>query len=193
MHYSIRIILLLLSVATVGCIVGDDPKSLLIRGSIDDVRRRFSSRQDTAIKIQLGSTEKYWAPPLHVAVEAGRVDVAEHLVDLGADPNSGSYLGETAFCYLPSDADDRTYLALAQILLAADGDINMVDGKSGATPLMNVVAMGNPQKAEILLECGADPSVQDKLGRKAIDYIQFVTGRADVKGTLRNLLSAKEK
>ncbi|MEZ6135937.1 MAG: ankyrin repeat domain-containing protein [Pirellulaceae bacterium] len=59
-----------------------------------------------------------------------------------------------------------------QLLLKSGADVNRVcDSVVVATALIRAASLGKRKSVEILLEHGADPSIQDKSGRSARDVV----------------------
>lgn len=88
--------------------------------------------------------------PLHMAIAANDIDQVDRLLALGADPEVANQVG-----YRPLHVAAILGRASAvKSLLAHGADINAV--VRGLTPLMNAIAAGQKESAEILFEMGAD-------------------------------------
>ena len=148
-------------------------------GDIATVRRLVASSP------ALATVEYNYTPPIHFAVREGRRDVAELLLDHGADPAYRSYPFQES---LLTFAEDRGHQDVAALLrgrlsrrfavapvtqaisaAAAGGDLAAVEGElardpglarasneTGDTALHQAARNGHPHVARALLAAGAD-------------------------------------
>jgi uncharacterized protein len=107
--------------------------------------------------------------PLMMAVFKGQVEVAQQLIEKGADVNK---TGWTPLHY----AATAGHVQLIGILLAKYAYID-AESPNKTTPLMMAAHYGTPGAVKLLLEEGADPALKNDLGLTAIDFAQ----RADKK------------
>ena len=84
--------------------------------------------------------------PLHAAIAEKQSDVAELLIDKGANVNARNASGRTPLHFLATFISDRR---LAASLIEHGGDVNAKD-KNGRTPLAFATQARNDQVAEVL-------------------------------------------
>lgn len=97
---------------------------------------------------------------LHSAINLVRKDIVFILLEHGANPNKGDYVGRAPLFY----ADDEE---IVEALLDYGADGNQVD-ESGCPPLINAVERGNSKIIEALLVHGVDLLATDLKGRNAL-------------------------
>ena len=121
--------------------------------------------------------------PLLAALQAGRCDVADLLLDRGANPlhttdGGTGALHELAMAPVPVDEPGhRQQQACAARLLQRGLAVDVRNGR-GATPLMLATARRNRGFAEFLLARGADPDARDARGSSAVAIARKL-GEAD--------------
>jgi ankyrin repeat protein len=94
-------------------------------------------------------------PPLHIAAETGRQDIAESLIKAGADVNLRVTVGSDCAALVPLClACQRGHYAVAEILIRNGADININDYLN--TPLHHAAKTGRIDIAELLIRNGAD-------------------------------------
>lgn len=93
---------------------------------------------------------------LMMAINSGRVNVAETLVSEGADLNVRDNHGRTAIMYALSSVGTGLALSadLIKVMVKAGADVNLTDN-TGVTPLLEA---RSPEIAKILVDAGADPN-----------------------------------
>jgi len=96
---------------------------------------------------------------LHWAVYHQDVELAQSLLDLGADPDMANEYGATPMTV----AAEHGQLAIMRLLIEAGGDIKSPNGE-GQTLLMSVARTGNTGTAQLLLENGADVNARENWG-----------------------------
>jgi len=104
--------------------------------------------------------------PLMMAALKGQLDVATRLIELKADVNKP---GWTPLHYAATAADVR----IIRLLLDHDAYLD-AESPNGTTPLMMAAMYGSPAAVKVLLEAGADPSIQNNLGLSALDFANQV-------------------
>ena len=103
--------------------------------------------------------------PLHIAVEAGNLDMCQMLVEHEADVHAQDNKGNTPLHLALSG--DR--LEIARILLKYDAEVNSQNDE-GSTPLhlaSEGYKEGNPDTIRLLLEYGADTQARNLSGKTA--------------------------
>jgi ankyrin repeat protein len=105
-------------------------------------------------------------PPLFHAATYGYVDIAQTLIDKGADVNAGARTG--AVTALTAAALNGS-APLVALLLSKGAQVNARDG-SGSTALTEAVRKGDPEVLRLLLQAGADPSVPMSDGSAPVCY-----------------------
>ena len=106
-------------------------------------------------------------PPLLWACGHGRTEVAEMLLDAGADPNGSSEDGVTAL--LAAAAAGET--EIVKLLLKRGADPNGKIGEDGGsgeggvkvTPLFVAANEGNKRMVELLVDAGASANAKDEV------------------------------
>jgi len=94
------------------------------------------------------------------ASKFGDLDIAQHLLDAGADVSTTDNFGRT-----PLDAAAANgHEAVARLLLDRGADVSTTDN-FGSTPLDAAAANGHEAVARLLLDRGADVSTTDYVGR----------------------------
>jgi ankyrin repeat protein len=151
------------SLLSISASAGDvDEVDLLLSGGADANRPRDSR----------GGT------PLHTALSAGRLAVAQRLLQRGADPLVVTDSGLTSLHELtlaPSvrvSADSKLQLDIAHELVARGVDVNARAMVHRTTALMLAALQGNTPLVELLIQAKADPNIQDAKGKTAMTFAQ---------------------
>ena len=126
----------------------EEVRSLLTTGTRPDMRARNG---DTALLL---------------AARGGNAQIAQLLVDAGANTRTTDDLGDTALHIAAQQGDVVT---LGVLLSAQFVDINSANS-SGVTPLMQAARYGQTSAVEALLTAGADRDRSDFTGRTAYDW-----------------------
>lgn len=121
-------------------------------------------------------------PVLVGAVRGRSVEIVQHLLGNGADPNAacGSD-GSSALCEAASLGHDT----ILGVLLVHGADPNQVTA-NGQTALMLAASQGHGDVVARLLSAGADASVRDSLGMAAADYARLF-GRSEIVESLERV------
>jgi len=154
---------------------------LLQRGAIHNIHTAAMAGDAGKVEefldsgIAVDSRDRYDATPLHWAAEYGRTEVAEILLEHGADINARKY---SALIYYSGMTYGNTPLHCAtrwgraevvELLLRYGADVN-VQNEDGITPLHNAVRGGDSQDecvkmVNLLLSHGANAEVADIKGK----------------------------
>lgn len=111
--------------------------------------------------------------PLHSAAEKNAVDVAELLLQHGADAQSSNAVGDTPLHW----AAEKGHTRLAELLLGAGADAQRPN-KYGSTPLHAAVSGGHGTLAAALVAAGADASARDAHGKSPLELCRSEEMRA---------------
>lgn len=99
-----------------------------------------------------------WASPLDCAAEGGRVDAARHLLERGAEIDSGHSRGTALHA-----AVEAGEVEMVRLLLDCGAETLARDGIQ-RTPLHLAATRGDPVIARLLLDAGADARARDRDG-----------------------------
>ena len=141
-----------------------EPLSLLEAAALGDAARVTALLEADPGNVATRSADGFTA--LHYAAFFGHPEVAEALVERGADPDAVAE-GPTRVRPLHSAAASRSG-AVARILLGAGAEPDPRQA-GGYTPLMAAALHGDEELAEVLLEAGADPLLETDDGRSCVD------------------------
>lgn len=106
--------------------------------------------------------------PLFAAILKKDPAAAQKLLDGGADPNEGRFLGYAPLHMALMDTDP----AIARALLSRGADVKAIDG-NGSTPLMWAAANDIPNREiieSIVKKGGADPNAVNKQNESALTW-----------------------
>ena len=103
--------------------------------------------------------------PLTYAIEAGKLETAEVLLDNNARADSRSTKGRTPLFWAIRGGN----VEAVRLMLDHGADVDCVDG-SHLTPLMYAIQKGHASIVKLLLERGADQQIGDSQGRNASYY-----------------------
>ena len=115
-----------------------------------------------APKVDLEARNAKDESALMIAVLKGQTELAQKLIDKGADVNKP---GWTPLHY----ASTYGHVPLINMLLENDAYID-ASSPNESTPLMMAALYGTPAAVKTLLEAGADPTVQNGAGMTAMDF-----------------------
>jgi ankyrin repeat protein len=109
-----------------------------------------------------------WTPLMWAARNQAPQETLQILLAAGAETGALSSSGETALFLMVSGwvAPRRENLIL---LLESVADLNRTNSK-GVSALMKAAALGYKEAVELLMTGGADPSLKDLYGNRAMDY-----------------------
>lgn len=101
--------------------------------------------------------------PLCLAAYRGRDEMAEWLIQAGADVDAADSLGRTPLYWSAAQNKRKT----AEQLLARGAEVDARD-EWGRTPLQVAVANGHRETAALLIARGADVNAQDRDGHRPL-------------------------
>jgi ankyrin repeat protein len=116
-------------------------------GGLEDVREMLKSVD------QLEVQDRWWRTPFLLALARGSTEIAEMLVDAGANHNAKDHVGRTALFH----AVGARRLEPVRWLLARGVAADSTDG-SGGSPLAEAVEADDWPMVDLLLSAGADPN-----------------------------------
>ena len=146
-----------------------------IQGGKDKVARRILDDHPGIERMQLDVRGLHGRTPLHVAVAYKRWEIAQLLLDRGADVNAtGKDYGRTPL----HGAAERGSTRGIQFLVKRGGDVKTLD-KSGLTPLHLAVSGGmHAEAVKLLLDAGADVNSTGKAGITPLTLALLIKGSA---------------
>ena len=127
-------------------------------GSISQSYRNTNAWKPTDVEPRTVSEES----PRRLAALQGMRATAARLIDRGADVNKP---GWTPLHYAATNG----HVALIRLLLEHHAYIDAAS-PNASTPLMMAAFYGSPAAVKLLLECGADPTLQNDQGLSALDF-----------------------
>ena len=101
--------------------------------------------------------------PIHVAALAGHMEVAQLLLEAGADKDAASNSGKTALYFAAGEG----HMELVQLFLEAGADKDAA-ADTGATALIIAAANDHLEVVHVLLEAGADTEAAFGTGKTAL-------------------------
>ncbi|MCE2861882.1 MAG: ankyrin repeat domain-containing protein [Opitutaceae bacterium] len=164
----------------------------IARGDLDDVKTHLKQNQEAARKGKDASLA-----PLHQAILRNRTEIALHLLDAGASPDTPDRSSRTPLHLAveranlplveallkrkakPDELDKMGWtplhhaaakdkLAIAKALVAGGANAKALSERGG-TPLHEAAASGGAEMVKLFLDAGVDPKVVSKLGVTALD------------------------
>ena len=120
--------------------------------------------------------------PLMMAALRGQQEIAEKLIQRGADVNK---TGWAPLHYAAS----RGHLSLMALLLENSAYID-AESPNGTTPLMMAAMYGTPEAVKLLIDEGADPQLKNQQGLTALQFAQR-GNRPDAAGLIATALRRK--
>lgn len=141
-------------------------------------------RKDNEIAVEkLLSTHKIANPETYLMTASGQKSAknVQLLIDYGANPNQTL---ENGYAVAMKAASFGSYDIL-ECLLKNGANINQTRKVDGMTILMFAAFNGEPEKVKLLLDWGADKSVQDLNGKRAYDYVDQMYEHLNVSNTTK--------
>ena len=146
----------------------EDEKKLCIaakQGNTNGVRMLLASGMVNANR-KVADRPRRYQTPLHHAALGGHKEIAELLIEYGADPNVAANCGTTPLHY----AAWHGRKGVTEILIECGADPNAADN-DGKTPLHKAALKGYREVAKLLMEKGADMDRADKNGKTPRQYM----------------------
>lgn len=133
----------------------------------------------TAENINCRDTQGRNSTPLHLAAGYNNVEVAEFLLENGADVNVQDKGGLIPL----HNASSYGHIDIAALLIKYNTSVNAVD-RWGFTPLHEASQKGRTQLCSLLLAHGADPTMKNQEGQTPLD----LTTADDVRALLQDAM-----
>uniref|UniRef100_A0A8D8SAP2 Poly [ADP-ribose] polymerase n=1 Tax=Cacopsylla melanoneura TaxID=428564 RepID=A0A8D8SAP2_9HEMI len=165
---------------------GDQDVSDLLRGNsalLDAAKKGNLARVTkllTVENINCRDAQGRNSTPLHLAAGYNNVDVAELLLEKGADVNAQDKGGLIPL----HNASSYGHLDIAALLIKHKTVVNATD-KWGFTPLHEAAQKGRTQLSALLLAHGADPFLKNQEGQTPLD----LTVAEDVRSLLQDAMA----
>ncbi|KAL1122657.1 hypothetical protein AAG570_002984 [Ranatra chinensis] len=167
---------------------GDQEVADLLRGNaalLDAAKRGNLARVQRLVtpeNINCRDTQGRNSTPLHLAAGYNNVEVAEYLLENGADVNAQDKGGLIPL----HNASSYGHLDIAALLIKYNTVVNATD-KWGFTPLHEAAQKGRTQLSALLLAHGADPMIKNQEGQCPLEV---ATGE-DVRCLLEDAMAAQ--
>ncbi|KAK2573093.1 Poly [ADP-ribose] polymerase tankyrase-1 [Acropora cervicornis] len=149
---------------------GDTDVADLLRGDaalLDAAKKGNLTRVmklSTPENINCRDTQGRNSTPLHLAAGYNHFEVAEHLLENGADVNAQDKGGLIPL----HNASSYGHVDIASLLIKHNTDVNATD-RWLFTPLHEAAQKGRTQLCALLLAHGADPTMKNQEGQTALD------------------------
>ncbi|BET01497.1 unnamed protein product [Nesidiocoris tenuis] len=166
---------------------GDQEVADLLRGNaalLDAAKRGNLARVQRLVtpeNINCRDTQGRNSTPLHLAAGYNNVEVAEFLLENGADVNAQDKGGLIPL----HNASSYGHLDIAALLIKYNTVVNATD-KWGFTPLHEAAQKGRTQLSALLLAHGADPMMKNQEGQCPLE----VASGEDVRCLLQDAMAA---
>lgn len=132
-----------------------DIDTAIAKGDLADVKRHIAANPDSVKKGGKPTSR----PPLEQAILRNKTEIAIHLLEAGADPNTTNAALRTPLHL----AADRNNPAISTALLKAGAKPDLLD-KEGWTPLHHAAAKNQFANAKAIIEGGANPMTLSERG-----------------------------
>uniref|UniRef100_A0A7S2RZ72 Uncharacterized protein n=1 Tax=Mucochytrium quahogii TaxID=96639 RepID=A0A7S2RZ72_9STRA len=134
-----------------------------------------------AVNVDIDSANDFGETSLYLASKRAHVKLCKWLIDNGADCNFATQAGVTPLL-IATDSGSKQHLEVIQLLVKSGGaNVNHAN-IWGMTALHVAAFRGNLEVCKLLLELGADQSLQDKKGRTPAWYTTEETCERDSSG-----------
>ncbi|KAG8040195.1 hypothetical protein G9C98_000765 [Cotesia typhae] len=168
---------------------GDQDVADLLRGNISllDASKKGNlgrvQKLLTAENINCRDAQGRNSTPLHLAAGYNNLEVAEYLLERGADVNAQDKGGLIPL----HNASSYGHLDIAALLIKYNTVVNATD-KWGFTPLHEAAQKGRTQLCALLLAHGADPFLKNQEGQSPID----LSSADDVRCLLQDAMTSQQ-
>ena len=165
---------------------GDQDIADLLRGDaalLDAAKKGHLARVHklvTSQNINCRDSQGRNSTPLHLAAGYNNLDVAEYLLEHGADVNAQDKGGLIPL----HNASSYGHLDVAALLIRYNTEVNATD-RWGFTPLHEAAQKGRTQLCALLLAHGADPHMKNQEGQTPLD----LSTAEDVKCLLQDAMT----
>lgn len=165
---------------------GDQDIADLLRGDaalLDAAKKGHLTRVHklvTSQNINCRDSQGRNSTPLHLAAGYNNLDVAEYLLEHGADVNAQDKGGLIPL----HNASSYGHLDVAALLIRFNTEVNATD-RWGFTPLHEAAQKGRTQLCALLLAHGADPHMKNQEGQTPLD----LSTAEDVKCLLQDAMT----
>ncbi|KAJ8686279.1 hypothetical protein QAD02_022073 [Eretmocerus hayati] len=168
---------------------GDQDVADLLRGNsalLDAAKKGNLARVQRLVtqdNINCRDAEGRNSTPLHLAAGYNNLEVAEFLLERGADVNAQDKGGLIPL----HNASSYGHLDIAALLIKYNTVVNATD-KWGFTPLHEAAQKGRTQLCALLLAHGADPFLKNQEGQSPVD----LASADDVKSLLQDAMTSQQ-
>ncbi|XP_063817725.1 poly [ADP-ribose] polymerase tankyrase-2 isoform X1 [Pseudophryne corroboree] len=131
------------------------------RGCVARVKKLYTSD-----KVNCRDTQGRHSTPLHLAAGYNNLEVAEYLLQNGADVNAQDKGGLIPL----HNAASYGHVEVAALLIKYNACVNATD-KWAFTPLHEAAQKGRTQLCALLLAHGADPTLKNQEGQTSLDLV----------------------
>ena len=159
---------------------GPASEEALRQAALDGVQAQVSTLLEAGTKVDAPDAEGHTA--LMFAAFNGHSDIVLLLLDRGAVLDRRDLMGRTALLYASTGPFPET----VKILLDKGAKPNVVDSDEHFSPLMHAAAEGNLEVVKVLVEYGADLSLEDVDGDDAESFARQA-GHQQVADYLRSV------
>ena len=165
---------------------GQELANAAAMGNVEEVKKLLSNH-----KINLNFQTNSGSTPLTIALMNENAQIANLLLDKGANPNLFYKGGPSLLITIgkigrtPDGYDQKLENDIMKKLLARGANPNMVNN-SGRTALMHAAQLNNKDILKILLQAGSDVNLQDEQGFTALMYAAMQNNADIVKVLLDN-------
>lgn len=152
----------------------DDTKRTALHTAIDNgheeiVRLLLEGGADVTLQCR-----GHGRTPLHVATVSrlGTVEMVEMLLEKGANPSAEDIYGYTPLhCALRFRGNEPDVEGMVEAMLAKGADVAATGNYKRMSPLHCAAFFGNAEAIRLLLEYGADVTLEDAYGRTAMELV----------------------
>lgn len=147
--------------------------ALATLGDLTGLRQIAPTKTEALVRRGAGDTL------LHVAAGRGHIDIVRYLLNLEMDPNIRALRDDRRTPL--HEASIEGHAVVIRRLVDAGAEIDVRANDSGWTALHYAMKNNRVEAIAELLELGADPTVQDKRGRSAVDMVRPENRQSAVK------------